>query len=63
MITVSILINGEPIYTRSAVRRDKLKKIGNKTPYLSDDGILVYHNHKDGAVKLAKMLLDTIHEV
>ena len=70
MITVSILINGHPILTRSAVNRTKeyLKDNPNGlregfNVYKNDDGKELFHNPKDGAVVLAKMMLDTIHEV
>lgn len=55
MFTVSILVNGEPILTRSAVNR--LKEKGG---YVVDTGELVKHDPNDGAVSLAKKLLDTI---
>lgn len=58
MLTVSILINGEPIYTRSVVNR-----IEETGMYLCDDGSEIKHNPKDGAVKLAIKALKTIKEV
>lgn len=58
MLTVSISINGEPIYTRTAVNR--IEEMGC---YLSDDGRKILHNPKDGAVDLAIKLLKTIKEV
>lgn len=60
MITVSILINGQPIYTRSA-RRLTEKGKGN-CAYAVDTGQTIEHNYEDGAVVLAKKLLDTIKE-
>ena len=39
-----------------------LIQVKKKTGYFVDDGSMIYHNRKDGAVKLAKMLLDTIKE-
>ena len=60
MITVSILINGNPIFTRSAVN---IGKVGNGFhKYKIDDGSTCLHKQEEGAVKLAKMLLDTIKE-
>ncbi len=59
MITVSILINGDPIFTRSA-RRQEDKRSDNT--YKTDAGDVVEHHHKDGAIALAKKLLDTIKE-
>ena len=61
MITVSILINGKAIYTRTAI---------NITPppdrklneYALDTGEKLFHNPNDGAVVLAKKMLDTIKE-
>lgn len=58
MLTVSILVNGNPIYTRTAVNR-----ISETNSYISDDGSHIKHNPKDGAIKLAIKLLKTIKEV
>lgn len=60
MITVAILINGQPIMARSAVNTGKAR--GGKITYRVDDGSTVYHDPEEGAVVLAKMLLDTIKE-
>lgn len=60
MITVSILINGQPIYTRSAVR--KRGCIGEVCAYKCDDGSIIEHHYDDGAVTLAHKMLDTIKE-
>ena len=60
MITVSILINGEPIFTRSAKRLDA--RIGKNYTYKLDTGEHITHNYNDGAVVLAKKMLDTIIE-
>lgn len=62
MITVAILINGQPIATRSAVNQRKQNKQG-ETLYITDAGTKIYHKREDGAVKLAKMMLDTIKEI
>lgn len=59
MITVAILINGNPIMARSANNIGKRKE--NK--YKCDDGTIIEHNPDDGAVALAKKMLDTIKEV
>lgn len=56
-LTVSILINGHPIFTRSAVNR--LKETGH---YISDDGRYIKHDPEDGAVALAIKLLQTIED-
>lgn len=58
MLTVSILINGEPIYTRTVVNRVK-----EEGAYICDDGSKIVHDPEDGAVKLAIKALQTIHEV
>lgn len=60
MITVSIFINANPIYTRSAQNTGKMQ--GNQVEYLSDDGEIVLHDPERGAVALAHKLLDTIKE-
>lgn len=66
MITVSILINGNPIYTRSAVNVGHVKEATwgkeRRCDYELDDGSHLQHSPSDGAVKLAKMMLDTICE-
>jgi len=59
MITVAILINGNPITARSAVRGSG--KNGS-FEYIVDTGERVTHNLDDGTVALAKKLLDTIKE-
>ena len=61
MISVSIFINGNPIYTRSAVNISKNNKQPQK--YKLDDGTILYHNQEDGAVCLAELMLETIKEV
>lgn len=57
MISVSIAINGEPIFARTAVNR--LAEIGK---YVVDDGSYIEHDPKDGAVALAIKMLETIKE-
>ncbi len=64
MITVAILINGKPIYARTCVNRSKDGVKGTEVnKYLCDDGKWIKHVPKDGAVALAKKMLDTIKEV
>ena len=58
MMTVSIFINGKPIYTRTAV-----SKIKEKCCYILDDGSKVIHDPKNGVVELAIKMLKTIKEV
>ncbi len=66
MITVSILINGEPIFTRSATNitepLSKQLKEGAWNNYKVDTGEIMRHKRSDGAVVLAHKLLDTIKE-
>jgi hypothetical protein len=58
MITVTISINKEPIFTRTAVNR--LEEFGC---YVVDDGSRIKHNKDDGAVALAIKMLKSIKEV
>lgn len=60
MITVAILINGNPLVARSA--RNTGDKKGKKVRYRTDCRKNVWHNPDDGAVALAKKLLDCIEE-
>ena len=61
MISVNININETTIYTRSAVRIEDEDGNGKAT-YKVDDGTIIRHNPKDGAVVLVKKMLDTIKE-
>lgn len=61
MISVAIMINGNPIMARSAVNKAEVNKEG-KTRYVCDDGSNIWHYPSDGAVKLARKMLDTIKE-
>lgn len=61
MISVSISINGEPIYARSARRVGG--ESGEMCTYLVDDGNVITHHYDDGAVILAKKMLDCIKEI
>ncbi len=61
MITVSIFINGSPIYTRSAVNTDEQDAAG-ATKYSCDDGSTLVHHRRDGAVILAMKMLETVDE-
>lgn len=64
MITVSILINGQPIFTRTAVNRSKKGATNkDKNSYLLDDGGTIVHIPNKGAIKLAIEMLKTIKEV
>lgn len=57
MITVSILINGKPIFTRTAVNRIK-----DGRGYVLDTGETITHDPSKGAVPLAIKMLKTIKE-
>lgn len=61
MITVTILINGQPLFTRSA-RNTLVQNDEGQFEYAVDTGQRVYHARDEGAVHLAKLLLDTIRE-
>jgi hypothetical protein len=61
MITVQILINGAVILARSARNVDP-KLDAEESTYKVDDGSTIKHKRSDGAVKLAKAMLDTIKE-
>lgn len=67
MISVSISINGTPIYTRTAVRYDLVVAKGTTrklkvASYKLDTGEELLHNPDDGAVPLAIAMLRTIKE-
>lgn len=61
MLTVAILINGNPLMARSAVNTTRRR--GREAVYRCDDGSEVLHDPDDGAVALAIKLLGTIKEV
>ena len=63
MITVTIFVNGAPILSRSATRINKTVIKGKKSHYKVDTGDTITHDYDDGAVILAKKMLDTIHPV
>ena len=58
MISVTIYINDRPLYTRTALNR--IEATGH---YLCDDGSRIKHDPKDGAVVLAKKMLDTVSDI
>ena len=64
MITVSIFINGTPIFTRTAVNRGLTLKKTSSTlcRYALDDGTFVLHERGKNAVPLAIKMLKTIKE-
>lgn len=59
MITVAILINGNPIAARNAINQGRINANG-ESEYLTDSGDTVWHDQDDGAVALAHKLLDLI---
>lgn len=59
-ITVSIFINSKPIITRSAVNITPGNPIDPE--YEIDDGRIIKHTRADGAIVLAKKMLDGIVE-
>ena len=62
MITVTISINGKTIYCRTAVNTgEKINSVDGKfTIYDVDTGEQINHIRDEGAVVLAKKMLDTI---
>lgn len=63
MLTVSITVNGKPVYARSAHRRASRHAIGKEQAYLLDTGEQVFHDPDKGIVVLAIKMLKTIKEV
>lgn len=61
MITVAVLINGQPIYTRSA--RNMSKEKAGKTLYKTDAGDEIWHHRKRGAIPLAIQMLESINPI
>jgi hypothetical protein len=59
MITVAILINGNPIVARNATNQGVINENG-ETKYFTDSGEVIWHKKGDGAVVLAHKLLDLI---
>jgi hypothetical protein len=59
MISVTIFINGSPVYTRSA---HKIEGETGVCKYRVDDGRTVTHDYEEGAVPLAIKLLEGVRE-
>lgn len=59
MITVAILINGNPIVAKNAINQRTQNDLG-ETAYKTDSGEIIWHHRDAGAVTLARRLLDTI---
>lgn len=65
MITVAILINGESIGEISAVNNGPVKTDGvnpNMREYMCSHGNPILHDRKNGALCLAKMMLNNLDE-
>jgi len=62
MLTVSISINGEAIYTRSARRQEDIIKKGQKALYKTDAGDVIEFIYGDNIIELTKKILDTIKQ-
>lgn len=63
MMTVAILVNGQPLYSRT-IMRIMNEDIGNgKRCYALDDGTRIWHDPKDGIIELSKTVLDSIDPV
>ena len=61
MITVAILINGQPIIAQAAKRIEDFDD-GTALYKIMNSGKEIVHRPEDGAVELSKKLLDTIDE-
>tara|TARA_R110000868_G_scaffold32402_3_gene117876 strand:- start:6391 stop:6585 length:195 start_codon:yes stop_codon:yes gene_type:complete len=62
MLTVSISINNEPLYCRSARRQQDNIKKGQKATYKTDAGDIIEFTYGDNIIELAKKILDTIKQ-
>ncbi len=60
MITITVLINGQPIATRSARRVSEEK---DHCKYKMDDGNIIKHKPEKGAIHLAKLMLNKITDI
>jgi len=58
MIECKILINGYPVFWKQAVRQVE-KFPGRDALYKTGDGFFIRHNPDDGAIELAKKLMDS----
>jgi hypothetical protein len=63
MITVTISINGSPIFTRSARNISDPPTMHGVNRYKVDSGEIIEHRYEEGAVVLAKMMLDTVRNI
>ena len=67
MITINIVINSNTIYSRTAVNVTEIDDHpitdNSMCLYEVDSGQIIKHRFGDGAIVLAKKMLDTIKEV
>jgi hypothetical protein len=59
VITVAILINGQPIVAKNAINQ-ALENDKGEIAYKTDSGEIIWHQRSAGAVALAHKLLDGI---
>lgn len=59
MLTVAILINGNPLVAKNAVNQTRRNAKG-QVAYKTDSGEILWHDPDEGAIALAHKLLDTI---
>jgi len=62
MITVSISVNENVVYARSARRQEGDINHDGTNTYKTDSGEIVEHSYGNGIISLAKKILDTIKE-
>jgi len=63
MMTVAILINNEPLYSRTIKRIVNEDDTDGNRCYEVDDGTRIWHDPHDGIITLAKKVLDKIEPV
>lgn len=61
MITVTVYVNGAPIFTRSA--RNTGREKNGVYEYKVDTGDVLMHKRTDGFVPLIKQMLDTVSDI
>lgn len=63
MMTIVIIVNGQPIYCRSLQRIVEEKEGNGERCYALDDGTRIWHKPSDGIIELSKKVLDHIDPV
>jgi hypothetical protein len=58
MVTVTISVQGSPVFTRSAMRI----RNGDRDTYVVDTGKRIRHRNEEGLVSLTRKMLGTIQE-